>query len=112
MTDSPDQSLQYLSNITLTADHAFIRLHGRNKPFWYNYLYTKSELEPWLKKVSEIKDKVKVLRIYFNNHYGGNAILNALQFKESIDELTEQDRTALEKAEEYLTRKDGLQKWS
>jgi uncharacterized protein YecE (DUF72 family) len=82
MTDSPDPSLQYLSNVTVTADHAFIRFHGRNKGFWYNYAYSKEELKPWVAKVNKIvKDpKVKRLRIYFNNHQWGNAVDNAIQF--------------------------------
>lgn len=31
MTDSPDPTLQYLSNVTITADHSFIRFHGRKQ---------------------------------------------------------------------------------
>jgi uncharacterized protein YecE (DUF72 family) len=31
LTDSPEQGLQFLSDVTVTADHVFIRLHGRNK---------------------------------------------------------------------------------
>ena len=84
LTDSPDQSLQFLSNPVVTADHAFIRLHGRNHGFWYNYLYSKEELERWVKKVNEIAPKVKKLRIYFNNHYAGAAIINAMQFEEML----------------------------
>lgn len=113
MTDSPDPKLQYLSDFAVTADHAFIRLHGRNKGFWYNYLYSKEELQPWADKVKKLaKDpKVKVLRIYFNNHYGAKAIVNALQFKELTGKLTEQDKRALEKAELQLSGKVGLDKF-
>lgn len=32
--------------------------------------------------MNQIKDQTKVLRVYFNNHYGGKAVANALQFKE------------------------------
>jgi uncharacterized protein YecE (DUF72 family) len=28
--------------------------------------------------------QTKILRIYFNNHYGGKAVINAMQFKEMI----------------------------
>jgi uncharacterized protein YecE (DUF72 family) len=48
--------------------------------YWYNYLYSKEELEPWVEKVEVVKKQTKVLRAYFNNHYGGAAV-NALQFK-------------------------------
>src|SRR5438067_12219884 len=56
MTDSPSQeNLQFLSDVTVTtADHSFIRFHGRNTTqghYWYNYLYTKEELRPWVGKI-------------------------------------------------------------
>lgn len=87
MTDSPDSDLQYLSEVIVTASHAFIRLHGRTKGYWYNYSYTEEELKPWVAKVNKIKQdpEVKRLRIYFNNHYGAKAVENALQFKEMVE---------------------------
>ena len=109
MTDSPaKENLQFLSDITITtADHSFIRFHGRNTKghYWYNYLYSKEELEPWIEKVSQIKRQTKVLRIYFNNHYGGKAIVNALEFKEMIGmPSSEKERRVLDKAQSYLTK--------
>jgi hypothetical protein len=35
-----------------------------------------------LEKVNEMAKQVKKLRIYFNNHYAGAAIINAMQFEE------------------------------
>jgi uncharacterized protein YecE (DUF72 family) len=52
-------SLQFLSTPVVTADHSFIRLHGRNHGYWYNYLYSKEELEPWVAKVNDIAKQVK-----------------------------------------------------
>lgn len=110
MTDSPArENLQFLSDITITtADHSFIRLHGRNTKdhYWYNYLYSKEELKPWAQKVSKIKQQTKVLRVYFNNHYGGKAVVNALQFKEMIGmSLSEKEKNVLEQANSYLSDK-------
>ena len=68
LTDSPEPSLQFLSNPVVTADHSFIRLHGRNHG-WYNYLYSKRELEPGVAKVNNVAKQVKRLRIYFNKAY-------------------------------------------
>jgi uncharacterized protein YecE (DUF72 family) len=87
-TDSPEPKLGYLSKISITANHVFIRLHGRNKGFWYNYLYGEDELIPWTKKVKQLKidPNVKRLRIYFNNHYAGAAMANALEFREMVGE--------------------------
>jgi uncharacterized protein YecE (DUF72 family) len=105
MTDSPDPQLQFLSDITLTANNAFVRLHGRKAGFWYDYLYSKQELEPWVAKVNEIKKdpEVKRLRIMFNNHYRGSAAENALEFKELLgDKLTAQQTEAKNRIRESL----------
>ena len=109
MTDSPArENLQFLSDITITtADHSFVRLHGRNTKghYWYNYLYSKEELKPWVEKVSQIKQQTKVLRVYFNNHYGGKAVVNALEFKEMIGmSLSEKESKALEQGQSYLSK--------
>lgn len=86
MTDSPaKENLQFLSDVIITTvNHSFIRFHGRNTKghYWYNYLYSEQELRPWVEKVKQIKEQTKTLRIYFNNHYGGKAVVNAMQFKE------------------------------
>jgi uncharacterized protein YecE (DUF72 family) len=108
MTDSPPQeNLQFLSDVTITTpDHSFIRFHGRNTKghYWYNYLYSKEELKPWVKKVEQVKKQTKVLRAYFNNHYGGKAVVNALQFKEMTGStLSEKERKTLEQAQSYLS---------
>jgi uncharacterized protein YecE (DUF72 family) len=107
MTDSPaKENLQFLSRITLTADHSFLRFHGRNTKghYWYNYLYSERELKPWVEKVDQIRKQTKVLRVYFNNHYGGKAVVNALQFKAMIGHsISEIERNALEHAEKYLS---------
>ncbi len=46
--------------------------------------YSEQELKPWVEKVNEIREQTKILRIYFNNHYGGKAVINSMQFKEMI----------------------------
>jgi uncharacterized protein YecE (DUF72 family) len=55
----------------------FIRFHGRNSKFRHNYGYYKDELKPWIDKVKEITSKTSTLRIYFNDHYGVKAVINA-----------------------------------
>jgi len=103
MTDSPArENLQFLSDVIITADHSFIRFHGRNTKghYWYNYLYSDQELRPWVGKVKQIRDKTKILRIYFNNHYGGKAVVNAMQFKEMNGMfLSRDEREVLERAQ-------------
>jgi uncharacterized protein YecE (DUF72 family) len=42
------------------------------------------------------------LKIYFNNHYADEAIINAMQFEEMLgEELPEEKRKMLEHAERY-----------
>ena len=108
MTDSPaKENLEFLSEVTVTSsDHSFIRFHGRNTKghYWYDYLYSKEELRPWVEKIEEVKKQTKVLRAYFNNHYGGAAVINALQFKEMLgNKLSENERNIIEHAQEYLS---------
>ena len=107
ITDSPaKENLQFLSDIVITADHSLVRFHGRNIKghYWYNYLYSRHELEPWVDKINEIRNQTKVLRIYFNNHYGGNAVVNALQFKEMATgtNLFKSEQEVLRHAEKYI----------
>jgi uncharacterized protein YecE (DUF72 family) len=60
MTDSPpSEKLQFLSDVTITANQSFIRFHGRNTKghYWYNYLYSEQELKPWVQKVNQIREQ-------------------------------------------------------
>ena len=58
------------------------------------------------RKLSQIKQQTKILRIYFNNHYGGKAVVNALEFKEMIGmSLSEKERKILEEAKHYPSNK-------
>jgi uncharacterized protein YecE (DUF72 family) len=110
LTDSPaKENLEFLSdeNNVVTNTHAIIQLHGRNSNrnhYWYDYLYSESELIPWTDKIKKIKERVDSVFVYFNNHYGGKAIVNALQFKELLnkDSLTENEILVLEKAKNFF----------
>ena len=62
ITDSPaKENLQFLSDVVITADHSFVRFHGRNikDHYWYNYLYSRQELDPWIDKINEIRNQTK-----------------------------------------------------
>lgn len=71
--------------IHLTADFAYIRWHGRGSRPWYNYHYSKKELETWVPKVKTIGKKVKKVYGYFNNHYHGYAAENCIEILEMLD---------------------------
>ncbi|MFL6325540.1 MAG: DUF72 domain-containing protein, partial [Nitrososphaeraceae archaeon] len=62
-------------------------------------------LKPWVDKVAKLKEQTKILRLYFNNHYGGKAVVNALQFKEMNSiAMSEEGRRALQHGESYLSK--------
>jgi uncharacterized protein YecE (DUF72 family) len=111
LTDSPEkENLGFLSNEenVTSRDIAAVRLHGRNTTrdhYWYDYLYTEKELIPWASKIKRIKEKTDTVFVYFNNHYSGKAIVNALQFKEMVNDqpLSEIQKKALERAKKLLS---------
>lgn len=107
MTDSPPgDKLQFLSEVITTANHSFIRWHGRNAKHRYNYLYSKQELIPWVDKVKKLSLETPVVRGYFNNHYGAKAIVNSLEFRELLGEsLSDRDRMIKEKIGDFYRSK-------
>lgn len=105
MTDSPEtDKLQFLSESIVTANHCFIRWHGRQVKPRYNYLYSKDELKPWVDNIKQISLETTVVRGYFNNHYGARAVVNAIEFKEMLGAvLSQKERAALENARNLLS---------
>jgi uncharacterized protein YecE (DUF72 family) len=74
----------------VTADIAYVRLHGRNYDQWfdsdnrndrYNYLYKEKELEGWKEKIQSIAQKAQTTYVITNNHFEGKAGVNALELK-------------------------------
>jgi len=75
----------------ITADVAYIRLHGRRYDTWfsndpqtplserYNYLYTEQELEPWAARIQRLAESGESTFVITNNHFEGKGIVNALQ---------------------------------
>lgn len=76
----------------VTGPLAYVRFHGRNYQKWfaheeswerYNYLYTKEELEPWVERIDAMAKRKDVF-VVTNNHFRGQAIINAGDLKESL----------------------------
>src|SRR5215471_4431996 len=77
----------------VTSPVGYVRLHGRNYKEWfqsdnrddrYNYLYKPKELEGWKEKIVHIsRDSEKTFAIT-NNHYLGQAAVNALELKSML----------------------------
>ena len=100
MTDSPEpDKLQFLSQSIVTANHTFIRWHGKQVKPRYKYLYSKEELKPWVDKLNQVSTETAVVRGYFNNHYGARAVVNAIEFKEMLGTvLSQRQKAVLENA--------------
>lgn len=97
VTESP---IAFLSKVAVTSStHAYVRWHGRGKSIWYDYTYSKEELEPWVSKLQEIESKAPVTYAYFNNHYSAGAPRNALEFLQMKEEMTEMQQKALSRIE-------------
>jgi uncharacterized protein YecE (DUF72 family) len=77
---------------TCTSETGYIRFHGRNATNWYDtskgdrydYLYTEDELKEWLDIIRKMKDKTKILYLFFNNCHHGSASLNASMMKKIL----------------------------
>lgn len=76
-----------------TGPVSYFRFHGRNYETWfaegrpsherYDYLYDEEELRPWVERIREAAADAatKAVIAITNNHYRGQAAVNALQLK-------------------------------
>jgi len=80
------------TNGAVTGPIGYVRLHGRNYEKWfahseswerYNYLYSKDELAPWVDRVRTMA-REKETYVVTNNHFRGQAIVNAAEMKEAL----------------------------
>jgi len=79
-----------------TGPIGYVRLHGRNYRDWfrddagrdarYDYLYTEEELDPWMEKISEVSENASETYVITNNHFRGQAVVNALQIRSRLEE--------------------------
>lgn len=70
---------------------AYLRLHGRNAATWfdpkagrddrYDFLYSPEELEGVARRLNRIASEAERSVVITNNHFGGQAVANALELK-------------------------------
>jgi uncharacterized protein YecE (DUF72 family) len=84
--------------VHLTTDFAYFRWHGKGKKIWFDYRYSKEELDNWVPKVQETSKSVKKIYGFFNNHYHGYAPENCLYLLEKLGLLTETQKKAKDKS--------------
>lgn len=87
--------------IHVTSKIAYFRWHGHGENPWFNYRYSKEELEPWIPKVKDTAKKVKKVYGYFNNHFHGYAPENCLQVLEMLGLLEEKQQEAMDRVEKH-----------
>ena len=77
--DSPMSQLDEV----MTADTVYLRLHGRNK--WYSYNYSYEELVNVAGLMKRFfRDGARTIYVFFNNDFGGFAPRNAQMLKEIL----------------------------
>jgi uncharacterized protein YecE (DUF72 family) len=85
-------------DVHLTTDFAYFRWHGRGEKIWFDYLYSKEELDKWVPKVQETSKSVKKIYGFFNNHFHGYAPENCLYLLEQLGLLSEPQKKAKAKS--------------
>lgn len=77
---------------TVSGPVAYARFHGRNYEKWfaheeswerYNYLYSAEELKPWLGRIESMAQNQDTY-VITNNHFRGQAIVNAGELKRGL----------------------------
>lgn len=76
------QSSRYPIMRKITADIAYIRMHGPEKLF--SSSYSTEQLQEWAMYMRSIQSDVSKIYIYFNNDFHGYAIHNALELQRML----------------------------
>ncbi|HJP94879.1 MAG TPA: DUF72 domain-containing protein [Pyrinomonadaceae bacterium] len=79
-----------------TSPIGYVRLHGRNYQNWfrdkaerderYDYLYSLDELDPWITRIKEVAKNTRETYVITNNHFRGQAVVNAVEIKAALEE--------------------------
>jgi uncharacterized protein YecE (DUF72 family) len=91
--DQPKLGASLRATEHVTSPVGYVRLHGRNYKEWfqadnrndrYNYLYKPDELKGWAEKIRSVEQKSEKTFAITNNHYKGQAAVNALELKSML----------------------------
>jgi uncharacterized protein YecE (DUF72 family) len=72
------------TRLEVTAPFSYVRWHGHGTSIWYDYTYSNEELGAWAPRVRELADATKVVYGFFNNHFRGDAAVNAQSLAEQL----------------------------
>ncbi|HTT14552.1 MAG TPA: DUF72 domain-containing protein [Thermoplasmata archaeon] len=70
--------------LTVTAPFAYVRWHGHGSPLWYDYTYSADELTAWVPRVRTLAEQVATIYGFFNNHFRGDAAVNARSLADEL----------------------------
>ena len=84
-------------DLRITTDFSYIRWHGHGENPWFNYRFSIEELEPWVPRLEQVTDSVETTFGYFNNHFAGNAPLNALQMLSLLEKINPKQQVKLDR---------------
>lgn len=91
--DEPKFATSVRQPMSVRGGIGYFRLHGRNAQQWwkrdaggrrYDYLYAEAELSPLAAAVAAASDRAERTYVYFNNHFRGQAVANALMLKRQL----------------------------
>ncbi|MEM2088608.1 MAG: DUF72 domain-containing protein [Thermoproteota archaeon] len=88
--------------LKVTGDFSYVRFHGRGSRPWYYYDYRAEELQEWKSKLNVLSSKSKKVYVYFNNHFKGYAVKNALQMMKVVGTIEKPQEEALDKILNYF----------
>jgi len=79
----------------LTGRLGYFRFHGRNYGNWfregagrdarYDYLYTKDEIRQLSNQILSVQKEAEETYVVTNNHFRGQALVNAMEILEELD---------------------------
>ena len=88
---SVDEPQGYASSVPpvaeATTELAYVRFHGRNQETWerrgaaaserFNYWYVDQELQEWVPKIRQLREKAQQVHLLFNTNYQDQGVVNA-----------------------------------
>ena len=92
--DMPLTRRSFSEKAVTTGPLAYLRLHGRNYQSWFNkdagrddrydYLYDDEEMDSTLDRIESLRGEADRVAVIWNNHYRGQAVVNALECTHSL----------------------------
>jgi len=94
-TDQPRSNRSMPNELVTASGVGYVRLHGRS-PAWfkskasrnekYDYLYTTGQLKAFVDLAKRVAQQAKKTFVFTNNHFRGQAAVNALQLRSLLED--------------------------